>query len=423
MTRGGLRENIVALSVLQGLNYVVPLVTVPYLVRVLGPAHFGLLSFAQALILYFDLLTEYGFSLSATRAVARLHDDPAALAHTFWRTMYAKAALMAASAGVLAIIVFSVPRFRAVPLLYASAFLTVVGTVTLPVWFFQGTGRLKFITMAHASARLLSIPALLLFVGRPEDYVRAAAIQGGVPVLASVFLAPVIWRSLRSGPHRPTVAETWATVKDGWSLFVVNGGLVLNTSTTTVVLGLVAGDVQVGFYSAADKVIRALTSLLGPVTQALYPHLNHLKVQSLNLTFRMMRRSFAWIIAVAIAVSAGTFALAGPLGLILWGPQYAASIEVLRWLAPLPFLLALINVIGTQTMLVLEMDAVLSRIILLGTSLNLFLVALLSAILGSVGAAAAMVTVTSLMVLALAWSLWRNLPALRRLGAPAECLS
>jgi PST family polysaccharide transporter len=418
----GLRENIAALSILQALNYVAPLITVPYLVRVLGPAHFGLLSFAQALIVYFDAITGYGFSLSATRAVAHCRGEPAALAATFWRTIYARTALMLASGALLAILVAATPRLRAMPLLYAAAFLTVVGTVTVPVWFFQGLEQMRALTVAQACARVLSIPALILLVRRPEDYLHAATIQGAVPVLTSILIAPAVWRRLRSWPPRPRLAEILHALRDGWSLFVTQIGLVLSTATTTVVLGFVAGSTEVGYYSAADKVIRAASSLLGPVAQALYPHLSSLRKHSLDRTFRVMRKSFAWIGALALGASVATFVLAGPVGLLLWGRGFAPSVAVLRCLSPLPLVYALINILGTQTLLVFEMDALLSRIVLLGAAINLVLSAALSSAFGAVGAAAATVTSCALIVVFLAWNVHREL-ALWRRPPQAVCAS
>ena len=259
-----LRDNLVALSVLQALNYVVPLITVPYLVRVLGPAHFGMLSLAQALVVYLDLFTNYGFDLSATRAVACLRYDPAALAAAFWRTMYAKAALMLASAAVMALLVASVPRFRAMPMLYAGAFLTVLGSVTFPAWFFQGIERMRPIAIVHASARLLTIPALILLVKQPHDLVRAAAIQGSVPVLASALLLPVACKINPGRPPLPCLSEIGSALRGGWHVFIAQSGIAMNSSTTTVILGLIAGDAELGYYSAADKVIRAVTAMLGP---------------------------------------------------------------------------------------------------------------------------------------------------------------
>jgi polysaccharide transporter, PST family len=412
-----LRENIVALSILQALNYAAPLITVPYLVRVLGPAHFGLLAFAQALVIYFDAITGYGFSLSATRAVACCRDRPAELAATFWRTMYARTALMLASAAILAVLVAAVPRLRATPLLYAATFLNVVGTAAFPVWLFQGLEQMRIITFAQAFARVLSIPALLLLVRHSGDYTGAAVIQGAVPVLGSLLVAPMVWSRLRSKPPRPRLPQILETLREGWHLFVTQMGLVLSTSSTTVVLGFVAGSAAVGYYSAAVKVIRAVSSLLGPVAQALYPHLSNLKAQSLDLTFRMMRKSFAWIAVLALGASLATFLLAAPLGPLVWGRGFAPSILVLRWLSPLPLVFALINIFSTQTMVVFGMDALVSRIVLVGAGVNLVLAAALSVRFGAVGAAAATVTSGTLISLCLAWTVRREFAAWR---SPAE---
>ena len=408
-----LRENIVALAIFQALQYVAPLITVPYLLRVLGPAHYGLLAFAQALVLYFDAITGYGFNLSATRAVACCRDQPFALATTFWRTVYARTALMLASAAVLAVLVAAVPRLRAAPLLYAAAFLTVVGTAVFPAWFFQGLEQMRLITVAQAAARALSIPALLFFVRNPGDYLEAAAIQGSVSVLAGLLVAPAVWKRLHGRPPRPRLSPIAGTLREGRHLFVAQMGFVLSTNTTTIVLGFIAGSTAVGYYSAADKVIRAVSSLLGPVAQALYPHLSSLREQSLELTLRLMRKSFAWIAALALAVSVATFLLAAPLGPLIWGRGFAGSITVLRWLSPLPFVFALINIFGTQTLLVFGMDALVSRIALAGAGANLLLSAALSWRFGATGAAAAAVGSGTLISLSLAWNVWRAAAAWR----------
>jgi PST family polysaccharide transporter len=188
------------------------------------------------------------------------------------------------------------------------------------------------------------------------------------------------------------------------------------------VLGFVAGSTQVGYYSAADKVIRAAASLLGPVAQALYPHLASLRRHSLDRTLSMMRKSFAWIGALALGASCATFLLAGPVGLLVLGRGFAPSVAVLRWLSPLPFVYALINILGTQTMLVFEMDALLGRIVLAGAAVNLVLSAALSSAFGAVGAAAATVTSCALIVVCLAWHVHRDL-ALWRRPTQAVCAS
>ncbi len=399
-----LRSNVAALSILQVMNYAVPLATVPYLVRVLGPANFGMLSFAQALAIYFDVLTDYGSLLSATRAVATHRHDAEAVTRIFWRTAAARVAIAAGCAVALGVLILAAPPMRAASGLYAAAFLTVIGTAVFPVWFFQGIEQMKYVTMAHSSARLLTIPALILLVHNPDHYVRAAAVQGGVPVLAGILVAPVVWRKLRHGFYRPRLSEIAAVLREGWSAFVANSALVVNATATITVLGLVAGAAEVGYYSAADKVIRALNALLTPVTQALYPHLNSLKTRSRHLSLELMRRSYVWIGLVALVVSVGTFAMARPVGLALWGHGFLRSVAVLRCLSPLPFLLAVINLAGVQTLLVLGKDSVVSRTVFAGALVNIALTTWLSASFGALGAATANVTSAALLVCGLAYS-------------------
>ncbi len=408
--RASLGRNIAAMALLQALNYLVPLATVPYLVRVLGPSGFGSLSFAQAVVLYFDLLTNYGFNLSATRAVARQAQNPTALARIFWETVTAKSILMLLSAGGLGLIVATTPRMRVDAGVYAGWFLTVVGTVTLPVFFFQGIERMAPVTAAHGAARILSVPMLFILVRHAGDYGRAAVIQGSVPVVASVFLVPTVRKLVGPRPQWPARTELRRAFRDGRRLFLADAGLTLSITAVPIVLGFVAGNIEVGFYSAADKIVRAASAALNPIAQALYPRLNHLKTHSLPGAIGLMRASFVWICGAALIVSLSAFLFAHSVGPALWGEAFGRSVVVLRLMAPLPVLLALINILGIQTMLVFEMDASLSHIVLWGAVMSAALTAALGAKFGATGAAAATLMAMFAVVARLAWVLRRRLP-------------
>jgi PST family polysaccharide transporter len=394
-----LGSNIMALSVLQLMNYAVPLITVPYLTRVLGPANFGLMAFAQALILYFDLITDYGFNLSATRRVVTHRGDRAALSRVFWITYAAKFILLFACGVALAILLSTVPALARQAPLYEATFLTVVGGALFPVWLVQGMEQMKLLTISHASARIFSIPVLLLWVRNTDDYVRAAAVQGAVPIVASLVLAPLLWRRIRIRVYRPNLAEILGVLRDGRHLFLSNVVMNVYSATTVFVLGLVAGNIQVGYYSAADKLIRAATSLVNPLSQALYPHLSALRLNSTPAALRLIKKSLIWVGSVTLAGALAIFFLAQPIGHLLFGDPFGPSAEILQCLAPLLFVTGMNSVLATQTMMVFGLDNVVSRIMLRVLVINGVLTLWLATYWGARGAAIATVASSLTMML------------------------
>lgn len=133
-----LLENFFSLSALQIFGYVLPLITLPYLVRVLGVEKYGLVAFANSFVAYFQMLTDYGLYLSAIREVSVHREDKQQLNKIFSTVMIIKSILLAVSFLILLVIVFGFSKFSANWELYLFAFGLVIGSVLFPVWFFQG---------------------------------------------------------------------------------------------------------------------------------------------------------------------------------------------------------------------------------------------------------------------------------------------
>lgn len=412
-----LLENIAALSVVQLLNYVAPLITVPYLVRILHPAQFGLLAFSQGIVLCFSVITDYGFDFTATRAIAANRRDGAAIRRIAWTTLCAKFLLLFASACVLTLLVATVPKLRETPQLFAVSFLYVLGTAMFPVWLLQGLEELKVAALAMCIARMLIVPALFFFVRHAGDYVTAAALQASVEVVATAIAVPIMWRRVDLRWLAPTRADLSHSFRVGWPLFLSTSSLYLSASSTPVILGFVSTKAEVGYYSAAEKLIRACAALLGPANQALYPRIAATKVQSDALALKLIRRSLLFLGGISLCISLLVFCFADSVCRLVLGPAFVPSIYLLKWMAPLPFLSALLSVLGTQTMLAFEMDSVMSRILLQGSILAFPLTLLLAWKFGALGAAMATVTVSVFMVAAMTNSVHRR--GLRVLPAPS----
>jgi len=370
-------------------------------VRVLGPQKFGLVAFAQAFTQYFVVLTEYGFNLSATRQIAIHKEDSQRVSVIFSSVIVTKALLMFVSFLLMVTIVLAVPQFRSNWPLYLASFLVVVGNVLFPVWFFQGIERMKYITGLHVSARIFVTVALFALVRQESDYVLAAGLQAGSLVLAGVLGIPVI-RSLGIVHMRlPTVREILAALREGRHVFVATAAISLYTASNTFILGLIATPTVVGYFSAAEKLVKAAQQLLNPISQSVYPHISALAAQSREAALEFIRRTLRWVGAGAFLTSSALFVLAGPLVTLLLGDQYTSSVMLVRLMAFVPWVIALSNVFGIQTMLTFGLNRAFSTIIVLAGLFNVFLSVTLAYLLEARGAAISVLVTETLIALSM----------------------
>ena len=382
-----LASNIFSLGALQGVNYILPLLTVPYLVRVLGPEYFGLLAFATATIAYFILITDYGFNLSATRQISIHRDDKTKVNEIFSSVMMIKTALMLVSIVLMSLLVFSFEMFSQHWQVYFISFGVVIGQVLFPVWLFQGMERMKYITYLNIGAKTFFTICVFIFVQEQADYLM-------VPLLTALgFIITGVW-SLYLVKKEFAVSFSWQpmqTVKfqlaEGWHVFFSNMAISLYTISTTFILGLFTNNTVVGYFAAADKIVQATKGLYVPVSQAIYPLIGKKIHEDKQVGLAFIKKS-TWIVGIGMFVISWTlFLLAEPIVHLLLGSQYQQSVLLLQIMAFLPFIIALSNIYGIQTMLNLGYKHAFSRILVMAAIIGLGLSFLLVPIYEDLGAA------------------------------------
>lgn len=358
------------LYALLGLNYLIPLAVLPYLVRVLGIERYGLLAFAQAVAGYFVIFTDYGFNLSATKQVARLQNDREQVARVFWSVMTIKIAFMVVGVVLLAIVVAVVPRFRPDAVVYGLAYAAVIGTVLFPVWLFQGMEEMRHISVVSGIAKLLSAVLLFVFVHRPSDYLLTLAIQSGGLLIAGIagFRKAIVHFDLAY--YRPSASDLASALREGWHLFLSTAAISLYTNTNVILVGVLAGNTQAGYFGAADKLIRAVTGCVTPISQALFPHVNTLAAQCSMTATRFLSRSLKWMAGLTFVPSAVLLLFARQVAQLCFGAIGHESVLVIQWIAFLPFLISLSNIFGIQSMIPFGLERQFSRILIISGFLN-----------------------------------------------------
>ena len=388
---------------LQGLNYLIPLAVLPYLVRVLGVERYGMVAFAQSLAQGFIFLTDYGFNLSATKHISRVRHDHRELSRIFWAVMTVKGAFLLIGVCILTILLLTVPRFRADTAPYTVAYVSVLGSVLFPLWLFQGAEQMRYISILSGGAKLLAAVLLFFVVRRPSDYLLAIAVQSGGLLLAGIA---GFWTALtRFGIsfHLPSRQDLRQMLREGWHLFISNAAGMLYATNNVFLVGLIAGNIEAGYFSAAEKTVRGVQGLLTPMTQAIYPHVSMLAAESRQRAAGFIRKTLGWMGLTSLAPSLFLLTFARPVAVILFGAAAAGSIAPLRWIALLPFILTVSSVLAIQTMIPFGLERPLSRIYVTTGLASIF--PLLASIhyCGAAGAAAVILFIEALVVAAI-WS-------------------
>lgn len=332
-----LLENFFSLSALQVFGYVLPLITLPYLVRVLGVEKYGLIAFANSFIIYFQIFTDYGFNLSATRLISINRDDKHQVSKIFMSVMIIKSLLLILSFTILIVIITTVDKFTNNWLIYIFAFGLVFGNVLFPVWFFQGMEKMKYSTVLNIMAQVIFTLSIFVFIRNESDFLYVPLINSLGIMVAGVLSLIFIFRSFKVRLVLPEPKFLWETFKDSTQFFLSRASVSIYTSSNVFFLGLLTNDIMVGYYSAAEKIYVAAQGLYQPMIQTLYPFMSHKK----NKLF--YKKIFKFVVSINTILCIVLFILSGFLINFLFGSDFQESANILKI-----FCLALLVVAPSQ---------------------------------------------------------------------------
>lgn len=394
-------SNILSLFSLQGLTYILPLITFPYLTRVLGPENYGLIAFATAFIGYFQILTDYGFNLSATREISINRENEEKVSNLFSSVMVTKVLLIILSFTLMTLIVFSFAKFRSNWLLYFFTFGIVIGNLFMPSWFFQGMEKMKYISILNIGTLLIYTSSIFIFIRHASDYIYVPLINSIGAITMGIIALTVISRDFNVSFVFPTPKDIKYQLKEGWHVFISTVAISLYTISNTFILGFFASNTIVGYYSVANSIIGMASGLLQPISQSIYPYISSLATISKKEAINFIKKTTMLIGTFSFIISVLIFLLAGFILFILAGTQYKESVLLLQIMAFLPFIIALSNMFGIQTMLTFNYKKAFSRIIIIASVINIVLALILAPLFKAVGISVAVVITETFITIAM----------------------
>ena len=352
-----LTKNVLSLTIVQIASYVLPLISVPVVSRIIGPGKYGILNFAAAYIMYFILLVSYSFDFTATRKIARDPNNEQYRSIVFSEVFYTQCLLFVFSTLVFAALLYTVPELKTNKTVFIFTYFTCVATLFTQNWLFQAMQDLSKIALFNLISKLLFTVAILVVVRKNDDYIWQPFIIGVIQIVVSVWCLIWAFRKYRIKFVKVPIARCINVMLEErvvfFSLVFVN----LYTSTNTVILGLYQNTEQVGYYTAAQRlIIVAQSVLVMPFAQAFYPFAGKAFGEGREKGLRVVQKMVPLLIAF-LGLASMIMLVLGPLVIrIFYGHKFEPAIPVFEILAIVPLVFSLSNVLGIQIMMNLGMD-------------------------------------------------------------------
>lgn len=337
-------SNFFYLSLLQVAGYLFPLLTLPYLAKVIGIEGFGKIAFASAVMVWIQTVADWGFNYTATRDVAKNRDNKEKVSEIFSNVLWARCLLMILSLIFLSLLILVIPKFReSADVLYAT-FLLIPGHILFPDWFFQALERMKYITVLNLLSKLLFTIAVFIVIKRKEDYLLQPLLVSLGYIISGIIAMYYILLRWKYKLQRPSVSKAISTIKNSTDVFINNLMPNLYNSFSSILLGFIGGDIANGKLDAGNKFAQLAQQFMQIVSRVFYPFLSrridkHRAFVKLNLS-------------IAAGISLVLFLTAPILIKLFFTEEFYDSIPVLRILSISIIFFTLSNTYGTNYMII-----------------------------------------------------------------------
>lgn len=317
--------NFMWLSLLQVAGYVFPLITMPYLARVIGVEGFGKIAFAAAVVLWAQIISEWGFNQTATRDVAQNRDDRYKVSEIFSNVLWARTLLSFFVLILLCILILTIPKFRSEWDILLVTFLLVPGHILFPDWFFQAMEKMRYISIINILMKLFFTIMVFIFVKDKNDYILQPLFVSLGYVLSGVTSLYIIINKWHIQLLRPCMKKIFRTIKESTDVFINNLAPNLYNSFSQVLLGLL-GDVRAnGIYEGGNKFYQICSNLLHVLTRVFFPFLS--RKPHKHKLFVMITMSITTLVAILL------FVFAPLITKLILSAEFTEAIIVIRILA------------------------------------------------------------------------------------------
>lgn len=367
-------------------SFIFPLITFPYISRVLLPVGTGKVSFATSLVSYFLMFSQLGIPTYGIRACAQVRDDREKLTRTAHELLFINIVMSIVSYIVLFIAIFTVPKLQDEKLLYVVISFTIFLTAIGMEWLYKALEQYTYITIRSIIFKFIALIAMFLLVHEQKDYV----IYGGISILASsasnVFNFLYVHRYISMKPiggydlrrhFKPTAV-----------FFAMACATTIYTNLDTIMLGFMATDADVGYYNAAVKVKSILVSIVTSLGTVLLPRASYYVEHDMKDAFnKITKKALNFVFLIALPLMIYFILFARECIYFLSGSEYGNAIIPMQIIMPTLLMIGITNVLGIQILVPLGREKIVLYSEIAGAVVDVIINALLIPKYTSAGAA------------------------------------
>lgn len=332
------------LMLLQIAGYIFPLLTIPYLARVIGVEGFGKIAFASGVIVWLKTVSDWGFNYTATRDVASNINDADKVSEIFSQVLWARLILMLISLALLLVAIAFIPVFNQNRDILLISFLLVPGNILFPEWFFQAMERMKYITIFSLISKTVFTILIFIFVNEKEDFLLQPLFMSLGFIVCGLFAMYTILVKWKVKLYRPDLPIIYEKIKGSSDVFINNIMPNLYNSFSVVLLGFFGGSVANGLLDAGSKFVNIGQQFLTIISRVFFPLLSR-KIDSHSL-YAKINLSLSVLASLVLVV------LAPFIIKVFYTHEFTQATIVLQIMSASIIFTALISTYGSNFMII-----------------------------------------------------------------------
>ncbi|MDG4720121.1 MULTISPECIES: oligosaccharide flippase family protein [Thalassospira] len=408
-------QNVGALTIVQITNYLVQLVSLPWLTRHLGNEGWGHYAWTLVIVEYFTILINWSFSLHGVRKIAILQTDRTALSRVFCAGWTIQLGLVLLSTLVWGCLLTAVPFFESFSPYTLPVTAQIFATALFPVWLLVGIERMKDIAAIQILISISSLPLILLLVDDPHDGPLAMGIVAGCKIAGAIVAIMWIVQQKIILWQWPTRNDLRVEFLESGSLFISRVAVALYTILIPTLLGTLAGTIMVGYYVLADRIRKIITLILDPLSQSLAPRISHLFAHDAVRAWKQLRFYAALVLMISGAGSIVLWLCAEKIVSLIASDGFTETVILLTWFAPLPLITNISLILSRQLLIPFGLYKIINGVTLIAAFLSLTIAIPLITLYGAKGAVMTVLTVETWITTAMGIMAWWKISHMKTL--------